>query len=368
MVNNEYINESLSLEDEVYISPSNFSIQRAGVEVYETDEEHFSRYVSPYNAKAMNNVNYADVENENTENSDATTESVNQEYTSAYTLHQGEIINTFYYSDLNSLNFESDYEEMTCNGEINRFEVNLNQFYKGIKIKLLSDWEEPSSTLDWTDLDECIAGFITEQTFKEDGVDVKISGMSILLEQSLNFEFTQLPRSQILYEIILSAGLTPIINVTGLDDDIIDFKNEIKVNTNNTNTNIPIGRSSGQIAALAQQLCQGKTTALAKAQAIHTYIANHVEYPSNNYSNHRKCPTEVLRSGLSNCCDRARLGHEMANAVGLINRGVHGPDHVWVQYLIGKKWVDSDPSGGRPNLGSVWKGMSMEGLWIFEEC
>lgn len=368
MVNTDYINEAVSGEDEVYINPPNFSIQRAGVEVYETDEDNYLRYSSPYNLKAANNINNADVANENLDDSEDDSESMNAAYTSAYTLHQGEIVNTFYYSDLNTLNFESDYKEMTSNGEISRFEVNLNQFYKGVKIKLISDWEEPGTTLDWGDLDECMAGFITEQTFKEDGIDVKISGMSVLLEQSLNFEFSQLPRSMILYEIIKSAGLTPIINATGLDDDIIDFKNEIKISTPNTSSNTPIGKSSGQIGALAQQICQGKTTALAKAQTIHTFIANHVEYPTPNYTDHRKCPTEVLRSGFSNCCDRARLGHEMANAVGLVNRGVHGPNHVWVQYQIDNQWVDSDPSGSRPNLGSVWQGMSMDSVWTFEEC
>ena len=77
---------------------------------------------------------------------------------------------------------------------------------------------------------------------------------------------------------------------------------------------------------------------------------------------------EVVRSGYSNCCDRARLGHEMANAVGLYNRGVHGPNHVWVQYKIGGQWVDSDPNYSRPNLGEVYEGMSMDSEWTFEKC
>lgn len=353
-----------SQDGEVHISPSNYSIQRAGIEVYDTDEENYQPYVSPSNGKSGDNLKSADVANENSE------ENVEEEYTgeSAYTLHQGEILNTFYYTDLLSLNFESDYKEMTSNGTFTKQDINLSQFYKGIRIKLLSEWEEPDKSITWDDLLSAEEGFITEQTFKPDEIEVKVSGMETLLEQNMAFEFKNMPRGQILFEIIKSAGLNPIINTSGLDDDITSFTNEIKRKNSTTVSNQAIGRSSGKIAQVAQAVCQGKTSALDKAQAIHNFINNHVDYPSPNYSNHRKCPMEVLRSGLSNCCDRARLGHEMANAVGLQNRGVHGPGHVWVQYAIGGKWVDSDPGSSRPTLGSVWKGMSMDSVWTFEEC
>lgn len=356
-------------EDEVYISPSTYCLQRAGIEAYLTDEENFKPYVSSLNSKSGDNVKQADVSNENSDDSSSENEeSQNEAPDTAYTLHQGEILETYYYTDLFSLNFESDYKEMTSSSSFTRSDVNLNQFYKGVRVKLLSEWEEPNETLEWTDLKEANLGFITEQTFKEEEVEVKINGMELLLEQNLSFKFTGMTRGDILREILLSAGLNPIINVEGLDNDILDFANEVKRGAG-ANSNAPIGQSSGNIAQLAQQVCKGKNTALGKAQAIHTYIANHVEYPSSNYSNHRKCPTEVLRSGLSNCCDRARLGHEMANAVGLVNRGVHHPGHVWVQYKINGKWVDSDPSkGSRPSLGSVWKNMTAQDVWTFEQC
>ena len=58
----------------------------------------------------------------------------------------------------------------------------------------------------------------------------------------------------------------------------------------------------------------------------------------------------------------------MANAVGLKARGVHGPNHVWVQYYIDGEWVDSDPGVSRPNIGSVLDGMSMDSTWDFPRC
>ena len=359
---------------EIYIAPVNYSIQRAGVEVYETDEENFKRYISPYNEKASENTNETEIENEEANSGEGAEEEDEEDGedqdapASAYTLHQGEILNTFYYTNLNSMDFDSDYKEMTNEATFTRQELDLKQFYKGVRLKLLSEWEEPFKTIEWTDLNECITGFITEQTFQEEETEVKVNGMTFLLEQTLEFKFTQMPRADIIAEILKSVGLNPIINVEGLDNDVIDFTNENSSNTGNASSNAPIGESSGNIAQLAQQVCKGKTTDLAKAQAIHTYIANNIKYPEPNYSDHQKCPVEVVRSGYSNCCDRARLGHEMANAVGLYNRGVHGPNHVWVQYKIGGQWVDSDPNYSRPNLGEVYEGMSMDSEWTFETC
>ncbi len=360
--------------DEIHIAPSTFSIQRAGVEAYLTDEEGFEPYVSPQNAKANSNIEKADVENENSEeSSEEDTKSVNDNTpSSAYTLHQGNVIETYYYTDLFKLDFESDYKEMTSSATFERSDVNLKQFYKGVRVKLLTEWEEPDTLLKWEDLTEAEIGFITEQTFKEDCVEVKIDGMEALLNQVLSFEFKSMPRAEIISEILKSAGLNPIINVEGLDNDVINFVNERKTNTATASSdNKPIGKSTPQIAKLAQQLCQGKTTDLGKAQAIHSFIAK-VEYPPNNYPNHKRCPVEVVRRMECNCCDRARLGHEMANAVGLHNRGVHGSGaqgegHVWIQYKINGKWVDSDPSPSRPKLGQVY-GPPHYGGWTFEEC
>ena len=359
--------------DEIHIAPSSYSIQRAGVEVFLTDEEGFEPYISPNNLKAS--TDDANVKNEESEDDSSSEdeegfESINDNSAdSAYTLHQGEVVETYYYTDLFKLDFEADYKEMTSTGTFERNEVNLKQFYKGVRLRLLTEWEEPDTVLKWDDLQEAKLGFITEQTFHEDNVEVQVNGMEALLDQTLSFEFRSMLRSEILKEILLSAGMNPIIDVEGLDDDILDFVNEQQSNNASASSSQPIGDvSDASISQLAQQVCQGKTTDLAKAQAIHSWIQQHVDYPSPNYSDHRKCPVEVVKSGLSNCCDRARLGHEMANAVGLQNRGVHGPGHVWVQYKINGEWVDSDPGLSRPSLGSVYEGMSMDSEWTFEKC
>ena len=125
---------------------------------------------------------------------------------------------------------------------------------------------------------------------------------------------------------------------------------------------------SGDVAKAAKEACKGKKGAKAKANAITAYICDHVQYPSPNYSDHHKCPAEVLKSGYSNCCDRARLGYEMAKVVNLKARGVHGPNHVWVQYYVDGSWQDSDPGYARRSLGQVYQNMSMDRLWEFPSC
>lgn len=341
---------------EIYSQPKQMSVQRAGLEVYKTDEEKYTQYISPSNEKA---VDMTEVEVE--------TDSDSGDSANVFKLHKGQIQETYYYTDLMSINFDTDYADMNQSGTINRESVNLHQFYKGVRICLLSAWEEPLKTLSWDEFGVALEGFITEQTFKEKNVDIKVEGYTKLLEQQIPFKFQQMYRSEILREIILSAGLQPYINATGLDDDITDFTNEVKTKKNST-SNKPIGESNAVVSKLAQEICQGKTTDRDKAQAIHSYIARHIQYPSPNYSDHHRCPVKVLQTGISNCCDRARLGHEMANAVGLHNRGVHGPGHVWIQYKINGKWVNSDPSSSRPKLGAIYNGLSVDSMWTFEKC
>ena len=340
----------------IHVSPKQYSVQRAGLEVYYTDEDSYSQYISPYNEKAVD-ITKVEVESESSSENSA----------SVFKLHRGQILETYYYGDLLNLNFDEDYVDMSQTGTINREAVNLQQFFKGVRICAMTEWEAPNETLTWDNLEVAIEGFITEQTFKEKNVEIKVEGYTKLFEQQIPFKFQNMYRSEILREIILSAGLQPYINSEGLDDDITNFTNEVKTKASSS-SNTPIGESSGNIAELAQQICQGKNTDYAKAQAIHSYIQKHVQYPSPNYSDHKRCPMQVLKTGISNCCDRARLGHEMANAVGLHNRGVHGPNHVWVQYKINGKWVNSDPGTSRPKLGPVYEGMSMDRVWSFPSC
>lgn len=287
----------------------------------------------------------------------------NSDEKEGFVLHNGQITQIAYFDGMISNSFEYDYEDINANATVVFPKVNEKRFYKGKKVLLKKGWEAPNTTLKWSDLKNCCMGFIIDQKKSEEQVEIKITGMSKLLEQKKKFNFTNTKRSKILKSIVKEAGLKIKIDTTGLKDEKIDYTNVSSTGDNSSSGSI--GNSS--ISEYAQKVCEGCTTDEEKAKAIHKELTS-VRYPSPNYFNHKKCPKKVLKDKVSNCCDRARTGHEMANAVGLENRGVHGPDHVWVQYKINGKWVDSDPSRSRKSLGKVWKNLSVNRKWDFPQC
>ncbi len=330
-----------------------YQIPRNLIEVYKTDEENFEAYTP------------------NSENSEDTSKSEEietdeEEDKEGFTLHQGEIIETYYCVNLLSTDTEYDYEDINNNGSLTLTSVDKKRFYKGVRILHRKGWEKPGETLNLEELPENLLGFITEQTYHEDGVDLKISGMTKLLEKKYQFDFSQMKISEILVEMIKTAGLIPVVNPEGLDDRVIDYSNVSGGEGGSAGSTDGI---DGDVVKLAKKICKGKKGAKAKANAICNYIATNIQYGP-RYENHRHCPKEVLTSFRHNCncCDRARLGYQMGKVVGLECRGVHGPGHVWVEYKIDGKWVDSDPGVSRKSIGSTWKNMSMDSLWNFPDC
>ena len=326
-----------------------YSLARSGFEVYKTSE--------PDSETLETTIGGKNSEGDSSEDNSSK---------DGFKLLNGETIETDYYANMFKNSFEGDYEDISSSGNVSFPSVDKSKVYKGKKVCLKKEWETSKKPITWKDLKTVLLGFITEQTYSQDNVELKIVGMHKLMEREAQFDFHQMKRSEIIQAIIEESGLKAEVDPTGLKDDVIDYSNQSSDSSDSSDA--AIGESSGNIAQLAKKVCKGKKTDEAKAQAIHTYIRDHVQYPSPNYYDHHKCPTEVLSSGYSNCCDRARLGHEMANAVGLVNRGVLGPGHVWVQYKINGKWVDSDPGVSRPKIGAVWQNMSMNSVWEFPSC
>lgn len=333
-----------------------YSIPRNLFEVYKTDEENFVPYEPNMGDKEESDENKENEEEEEEEDS----------LTEGFTLHQGAILETYYYGQLFDSNYDYDYEDISNNGSINVPSVDKNRFYKGVRTCLRKSWEEPNSTTNLEDMVEVLLGFITEQAYSENGVELTLSGMTKLLDKKYQFDFTQMKMSTILEEMIKTAGLKPAVDFTGMVDEVIDYSNVSK--SSDDESGDYSGEVSANVAAMAKKVCKGKKSAEAKANAITAFICDHVKYPSPNYSNHLKCPDEVLSSGVSNCCDRARLGYEMAKVVKLKARGVHGPNHVWVQYYVNGSWQDSDPGYARRSLGQVYQNMNMDRLWEFPSC
>lgn len=324
-----------------------YSLVRSGFEVYKTKEESIEPITFTVGSKSTD-------DNSDYENDDG------------FRLLNGEIQEIDYYGNMYANSFDEDYEDISSGGTVTFPEVDPYKIYKGKKICLKKEWESPNKPITWDDLKTCLLGFITEQTYSHDKVELKLVGMHKLMEQEANFDFKSMKRSEIVRAIIEESGLKAEIDVSGLIDDVMDYSNSSSEDSDDSSTYS--GNVSSDVVEMAKKVCKGKKTDEAKATAIHKFIQSHVQYPTPNYSDHQKCPSQVLSSGISNCCDRARLGYEMAQVVNLTARGVHGPNHVWVQYKINGKWVDSDPGVSRPNLGSVYQGMSMNRVWNFPSC
>ena len=344
------------------VKVATYSLPRNLFEVYKTDEENFVPYEPNMGEKEDEDEKKESSEED--EEEDEEEEEEEDELTEGFTLHQGEILETYYYGDFFDVNYDYDYEDINNNGSISVPTIDKTRFYKGVRTCLRKSWEEYGATTNLEDMTEVLLGFITEQTYHEDGVDLTLSGMTKLLDRKYEFDFTQMKMSQILEEMIKTAGLKPAVDFTGMVDEVIDYSN-VSSSEDDESGEFD-GTVSGDVAEMAKKVCKGKKTARAKAEAITAFICDHVQYPSPNYSDHKKCASQVLTSGVSNCCDRANLGYQMAQVVKLKARGVHGPNHVWVQYFVDGAWHDSDPGYARRGLDQVYNNMSMDSLWDFK--
>lgn len=197
---------------------TNYSIPRNLLEVYKTDEENFEPYV-PLSGEESEEE---ESEEEEVEEEEETDEEINEE---GFSLHQGEILETYYYNNLLETDNEHDYEDINNNGSLTLTSVDKKRFYKGVRLLLRKGWENYGEPINPLELPELLLGFITEQTYTESGVELKISGMTKLLEKEYQFSFTQMKMSEILAEMIKTAGMEPVINVEGLDDRVIDYTN-----------------------------------------------------------------------------------------------------------------------------------------------
>lgn len=197
-----------------------YRIPRNLLEVYKTDEENFT----PYTPNMGSTTTTDETENIE-EGEDETTSTEETEDKEGFTLHQGEILETYYYGGFFDVECETDYEDINNSGSISLPSVDKDRFYKGVRVLLRKGWENIGEHIDPLKLDEVLLGFITEQTYSEDGVELKLSGMTKLLEQEYKFNFTQKKISEILEEMIKTAGLVPKVDPTGLDDMVIDYTN-----------------------------------------------------------------------------------------------------------------------------------------------
>ena len=115
------------------------------------------------------------------------------------------------------------------------------------------------------------------------------------------------------------------------------------------------------IKNLAKQLTSGKTTTLAKANAIFTYVRDNVAYEY--YADTKYKATGTLSVKRGNCCDHANLVVALCRAANIPARYSHAQGcsfssglvtgHVWAQIYIDGVWYSADATSKRNNLGNI---------------
>lgn len=329
-----------------------YKIPRNLLEVYKTDEENFEPYTPRFSYDDTGTTEES-VEDESTEEEEDETDSSSKD---GFSLHQGEILETYYYGNLTSTEAQYDYENIDNNGSVTLTEVDDKECYKGVRLLERKGWEKLNETTDLKTLPSHLLGFITEQTYKQDETDLKISGMTKLLEQEYQFDFTQMKISDILIEMIKTAGLIPAVNPEGLNDIIIDYTNV----SGDENSDASYGDLPADACKAAKKLTKGKSSKRAKAQAIYDWIDATVKYEA--YSDSRYTEENVYsmaKSGKTmNCCDHAHLSVVMLRCVGIKANYVHGPNHVWAVAYIPDATM-FDPLGYQSrSMGTVYNNLT----------
>lgn len=258
-----------------------------------------------------------------------------------FVLQNGTITEIAYFDEIVSDSFEQDYEDISCNGSVSFVSVDETRFYKGKKVFLKKGYN--AST--WNHLESCLLGFITEQTYSEDGVDIKISGASKLLEQEKQFNYNDTKISKILKEMIESAGLKANINTDGLKDFKVDYSN---VSSNSSSSGLAGGQGK-TIDDLVAGWVGSETDELKKAELIHNGLRDDVgiwyaHYNNSRYHTAEKClenhkhlncgDTSILtvacmKSGGLNAYTALRCDREHFFTVILIGGTKYYSDLVW---------------------------------------
>lgn len=284
----------------------------SGFEVYETEKKVDKDKGEEKDSKKTK----TDEKKEDTNSSTSEEVSDAEKDLQKFVAMNGEIREIAYYGDMYDNGFDEDYEGISNSGTASFPEVDNARFFKGKKI-CLKKANDTGTPLKWDDLKVCLLGFIGEQTFSRDSVDLKLVGMSKLLDQEKQFSFTKTKRSKILKEMIEAAGLKCKIDVTGLKDDEIDYTNVSSSGGSSGTTGI----GDAEIDDLVAKWCEGKTSDLEKAKAVHAGLRDEVGivytyYYNSKYHTPSNCLKHANSPGL-NCGDTAILTTACMKSAGL---------------------------------------------------
>ena len=316
-----------------------YSLSRAGLEVYTSEKVE----------DPINNNGSADSSGDAAGN---------------FQLQTGEINRVDYIGELFSDSFEHDYSDISSNASVSVPLTYLRYLQKGKKVALMKGWQD-SDNFAWEDQFMAVMGFITEINWTKDKVDIKVTGMNKLLDLEAQFDFKQTKRSEIVTAIIEASGLKAKVDVTGLNDDVIDFSNVTSESTSDDSTS---AKSTGaaSIDEAVKKAIKGIKDDLEKAKAIDAAFKDYIIYEYYWDCEYAGDLEAAWKDGWLNCADGANVLCAMFLAAGIDAVIVHtgaGGGHYIVRVNVAGSTYYTDNAANTGNhtsrpFGEVYKGIT----------
>lgn len=307
-------------------------------------------------SKNEDNKNF-DSEEGDEENEETSTSEITGKSDLGFTLENGPTIHIDYVGELFSDSFEMDYTDISSNSSVSVPLEYVELFFKGKKIALKKAWQK-NTKLKWEEMETAVLGFCTELTWNREKVDVRISGMDKLMDVQAQFNFTQMKRSEIIKQIIETAGLKAEIDTTGLIDDITDFTN---ISSSGEDSGSGDSTGSATIDEAVEKAIKGKKGCLEKAKAIDNAFKSHIIYDYYYDCDYPNDLDKAWKDGTLNCADGANILCAMFNKAKISSSIIHTDGHYIVKVTCDGTdyYTDNAANSGnhttRP-FGEVWNG------------
>ena len=350
----------------MYSKPEQGSFIIPFLKIFKVDFENYEPYIPMGGEEDKKEEDKEKEKKEEEKKEEDEEETLEEEEEKPFDYQLGEILEEYYYGTFTNVDYEFDYEDISSSLTINIPSLTDGlRFYKGVQGQFFAGWFKDETEITMADIPLVNRLFIEDLTFTEDGTQLSCKGADVLLEEEYQFDFHQMKRSKILEEMIKTAGLEPVVDPTGLIDDVIDYTNVSKSDSSSG------GDASGapNISSMVKQAIKGKKGARAKAEAIYSAMVNHLTYSGyscSRFPHTNEGADQAWQKAAVNCADSSSIGRVAYTAGGLQAKVVHGPNHFWVEVNIDGSWIASDVTGAEGahcvrGLGKVYSGMSKYG-------
>ena len=346
--------------------------------------------------------------------------------------HKGKIMQILQYTDISSLNFDKSYDEPTGSGKLELLmdfddskyiydgvscklkvrrdtdrqfsdtgleeifkkeeDIHLREHYPTTEMLIdnqslfeekefvsedYKDWDVVSTLVSRSASDDGLYGFVTEVNRSQSGSEISLKDWGYCLEDTtIELTFNGLFRSELIEEVAKSYGLVPIVDLTGLENDVVgSWTNKKTVNNGTSSSESNDGSASESdkynqcsrtydLSINAKVSTQGDVPSnitsemmgkIGKAdtnygkwakgktpQQVMEGLRSRFKYTrySDNVDN---CATDTFKDHIvCNCGDASRLVKCCMDVIGVDCICVHSPDHYYNAIKVDGKWLTTD--------------------------